>query len=208
MVTPDKLVSPKQLQRSFTMKKSLIAIVSFLAFSSARAATADVYLDSDWYLQSGWVENKSLNANIVSFIYSMPTPTAGAAVFEAYLSTGTHSPYLAPGDFHYQAETWLGLNVNYGDRFYFSGLDIDYVEADGVTFNSGVIDTNGSTLGGAFVQVGFSDNTVLKYDLNATPWAVSQFFTQTPVQPVPEPASWMLFLGGGLLGMFYSKNKK
>jgi len=159
-------------------------------------------------LQSGWAENKSTTATIVSFTYSMPTPSAGTGVFETFISTGTHSPCLVPDDNHYQVETWSGLNVSYGERFYFSGLDIDYVESDGTTFNSSTIDNVGTTLSGAYVQVGFSDNTSLKYDLSATPWSTSQFFTQTPVQPVPEPSTVALFLCGFAGVLLCSKKSK
>jgi hypothetical protein len=190
------------------MKKSFIAALSFLAITAAQANTADVYLDGNWYLQSGWVENKSPAATIVSFVYSMPTPTPGAGVFETYNSTGTHSPYLVSGDVHYQVETWSGLGINYGERFYFSGLDIDYTEADGVSFNSSTIDTVGFSLDGATVRVDFSDNTSLKYNLSATPWSTSQFFTQTPVQPVPEPATVSLFLCGFAGVLLCSKKSK
>lgn len=190
------------------MKKSFIAAISFLTLTAVQANTADVYLDGDWYLQSGWVENKSTAATIVSFVYSMPTPSAGAGVFETFTSTGTRSAYLAPDDNHYQVETWSGMSVNYGQRFYFSGLDIDYIEADGVSFNSSTIDSVGTSLNGATVQVNFSDNTSLKYSLSATSWATSQFFTETPIQPVPEPATLSLLLAGIAGLVCWKKSKK
>lgn len=179
------------------LRHFVLTAIAAVVSSSAMAGTATVHLNGGDYIQSGSVVNTSApHVDIVKVVYDLGTQVVGAAIWERYASTGTHSNVL-DGNW-YSTETWAGLSVAGGNTFQFSGLDINLIQS----LTPPAIDISGlgagPSLANATVSVYFSDNSWGRAQLTPQYWGLNQ---DLQIAAVPEPETYALMLAGlGLLG--------
>jgi len=169
-----------------------------------------VTLNGDWYLQVGDVLNQSdPGISIVGLEYGTGPFREGGAIFQHFTGNATElQPFPGYSDY-YGLNQWGFSPVAPGDRFYFSGLDLDILQP-GLIPDGNYIDTAGGTMRDAYVEVLFSDGFYKRLSLNSTPWLQTQILQFTEqVSPVPEPSeATMLILGLAMLGVHRRRQKR
>lgn len=163
---------------------------------------AVITLDGNWYLQSGQVRNDSSDGiTLTGFWYSMGAQEAGIGVWERYEGSHQTLDPLAGTSDHYSTAYWGGLSLDSGQSMRFGGLDLDRIASTSpVRIDSETIDSTGSSLRNAYVEVLFSDGLRGRVALAAQSWSTTQVLTIQVASPVPEPAAAAMF-GAGLLGL-------
>lgn len=169
-----------------------------------------VTLNGDWYLQTGDVLNQSdPGISVVGLEYGIGPFREGGAIFQRFTGNATELQPLPGYSDYYGVNQWGFSPVASGDRFYFSGLDLDTL-LTGLVPDGTLIDTTGGTMRDAYVEVLFSDGFYKRLSLSNTAWMQTQILQFTEqVSPVPEPhEATMLILGLAMLGAHRRRQKR
>lgn len=171
------------------IKTNIIAaalLAASLVTSHAAARTATVTLEGDWLLQAGQITS---DADLVAVSYQLGTPVTGRAVFEPWIAGGLAEAPIGDTVGHYSRQTWMFNTPT--QSFVFSGLDLDQIGRP-----DEVLDTNGASMRGAYIELTWTDGFYKILPIAQTPWDVTQVLTWTDVSPVPEPGTTSLLLAG------------
>ncbi|MDQ5897335.1 MAG: hypothetical protein QG612_1421 [Pseudomonadota bacterium] len=191
----------------------LIGATSTLASAADTRHAAVITLDGDWFLQSGQIFNDSSDGiALAGFWYSMGAQEDGVGVWERYGGGDQALDTLQGSTAHYSTAYWGDLDVTAGQALTFGGLDLDRIASTSSGSIDSMIDTVGSSLRNAYVEVLFSDGVRGRANLSTWSWTSSQVLTieletsstalsMPPLSaPVPEPTPAAM-LGAGLLAL-------